>query len=393
MKPVARPVLLHPDRVDALPADTPGPKAARSLTVTATYHLSEDGRKASLLAGGDGHAVQRITIEVPHHRLHLVTVNDKGLARLKLRPQYDLDPNQQVICIDTHPMYDHVPPLDELFRQAARNHQLERAYHAKRTIVRDEHLETDRDRRNEIAVAFLADPSQRALNHPSPNSTRCYLRTRFGQLRFDVAVDTGPARDVPREALRRFRADVKAVRARRTHERQEHVTLRDARQEVLARWVAEHGTPDQQARRAAGLLPPFEVREAIADEAFRPFANRPRYTHDGVERMRAHVEHWTGRRRSNVTERDFVVFGHPVRTVTNPQWALLNEARAALPDGVVALHLREYVWRRDPGVPRLTQVTLVVTKKVGPVLLRREYLVSDEEADTNGSLISARNVV
>jgi hypothetical protein len=319
MEPVARPVLLRPDRVDVLPPDTPDPKAARSLTVTATYHLSEDGRKASLLAGGDGHAVQRITIDVPHHRLHLVTVNDKGLARLKLRPQYDLNPDQQVMCLDTHPMYDHVPTVDALFRQAARNHQLERAYHAKRTIVRDEHAETERDRRNDVAAAFLADPSQRALNHPSPNSRRCYLRTRFGHLRFDVAVDIGPARDVPREALRRFRADVKAARARRAHERVEHITLRDARQEVIARWIAEHGTPDQRARHAAGLLPPSEVREAMADEAFRAFAHRSRYTHDGVERMRAHVEHWTGRTRSHVTERDFVVFGHPVRTVTNQQ--------------------------------------------------------------------------
>jgi hypothetical protein len=49
----------------------------------------------------------------------------------------------------------------------------------------------------------------------------------------------------------------------------------------------------------------------------------------------------------------------------------------------VNLHLREFIWRRDPGVPRLTQLTLVVTKKIGPLLLRREYLVSDEDAGTS----------
>ena len=55
----------------------------------------------------------------------------------------------------------------------------------------------------------------------------------------------------------------------------------------MTAWVAEHGTSDQQARLAAGLLPPSEVKEATADEAFGALADRPRYTHDGVEQMRA----------------------------------------------------------------------------------------------------------
>ena len=245
-------------------------------------------------------------------------------------------------------------------------------------------------RRTEIASAFLADPTQRALTHPSPTPRRCYLATRFGHLRFDRVVDRGPARDVPREALRRFRADVKAARERRARERAEHVRLRDERWQTMTAWVAEHGLPDQQARLAAGLLPPSEVREAMADEAFRALADRSRYTHDGVGQMRAHVQQWTGRNRHHVTERDFVVFGHTVRTVTHRQWALLEKIRAAAPDAQTALHLREFIWRRDPGVPRLTQLTLVVTKRIGPMLLRREYLVSDDEADMSGTISTGK---
>src|SRR5262249_43201093 len=143
MEPVARPVLLRPDRVENPPTETPGPKPVRLLPVRATYHLSEEGRKASLLAGGDGQAVQRIVIEIPQNRLHLVTVSDKGIARLKLRPRYELDGNQQVICLDVPPIYDHPPTTDELFRQAARNHQLERAFHAKRTIAHDQRSDSD----------------------------------------------------------------------------------------------------------------------------------------------------------------------------------------------------------------------------------------------------------
>lgn len=392
MEPVARPVLVRPDLADTPTTQTPGAKPAGGLTVTAVYHLSEAGRKASLVAGGDGHAVQRITIDVPANRLHLVNVNGHGIARLKLRPRYELDAEQQVICIDMAPIYDHPPTIDELLRQAARNHQLERAYHAKRTITRDERSDTDRVRRTEIALAFLSDRSQRALLHPSPTPQRCYVATRFGHLRFDRFTDTGPARDVPKEALRRFRADVKANRERRARERAEHVRLRDERWTTMVAWVDEHGTPDQKSRLNARLLPPSEIKDAMADQAFRALSHLPRYMHDGPERLRAHVEQWLGRKREHVSDRDYVVFGHQVRTITDRQWAMLEEMRAAVPDTHVDLHLREFVWRRDPGVPRISQLTAVVTRKIGAVVLRREYLVSDEDADANRSRAEGEGV-
>jgi hypothetical protein len=374
MEPVARPVLVHPEPT----TEVPGSKSASALTVTVVYHLSEAGRKASLLAGGDGHAVQRITIDVPANRLHLVSVNGNGVARLKLRPRYELDAEHRVICIDMAPIYDQPPTIDELLGQAARNHQLERAYHTKRTIARDERSDADRVRRTEIALAFLADKSQRALVQPSPTPQRCYLPTRYGHLRFDRVVDTGPARDVPKEALRRFRADVKANRERRAIERAEHVRLRDERWITMTAWIDEHGTPDQKTRLAARLLPPSEIKEAMADQAFHALSHLPRYTHDGPKRLEAHVEQWLGRKRQLVSESDYVIFGHQVRTITDRQWALLHDIKAAVPDAHVALHLREFIWRRDPGVPRISQLTAVVTRKVGAFVLRREFLVSDE---------------
>jgi hypothetical protein len=314
-----------------------------------------------------------------------VSVNGHGIARLKLRPRYELNAEQQVVCIDMAPIYDQPATIDELLRQAARNHQLERAYHAKRTIARDERSDADRVRRTEIALAFLADKSQRALVHPSPTPQRCYLPTRYGHLRFDRVVDTGPARDVPKEALRRFRADVKANRERRVHERAEHVRLRDERWTTMTVWIDEHGTADQKTRLAARLLPPSEIKEAMAHEAFHALSHLPRYTHDGPERLQAHVERWLGRKRPHVSDRDYVVFGHQVRTIPNRQWVLLHEIQTAVPDAHVALHLREFIWRRDPGVPRISQLTAVVTRKIGAVVLRREYVVSDEDIDTNRS--------
>jgi hypothetical protein len=103
--------------------------------VTAAYRLSEAGRKASLLNGGDGRAEQRITIAVPITRLHFVHVDGNGAARLKLRPQSKLTADQRIGKIKLAPVCDQPPTLDELFQEAARNHEFERTYHAQRTTT------------------------------------------------------------------------------------------------------------------------------------------------------------------------------------------------------------------------------------------------------------------
>src|SRR5688572_15190271 len=100
-------------------------ESARTLSVTADYRLSEAGRKASLLTGGNGHAEQRVKVAVPLTRLHLVHVDNNGVARLKLRPQFRMSPDQRVIKIKLAPLYDQPPTIDELFQDAARNHELE----------------------------------------------------------------------------------------------------------------------------------------------------------------------------------------------------------------------------------------------------------------------------
>src|SRR5260370_31980477 len=103
---------------------TPGPEVARTLSVTASYLLSEDGRKASLLAGGDGRAVQQIPLQVPANRLHLVSVEKQGVARLKLRPRFERDSERGVVRIHASPIYDAPPTVDQLYRAAAKNHEV-----------------------------------------------------------------------------------------------------------------------------------------------------------------------------------------------------------------------------------------------------------------------------
>src|SRR4051812_1070278 len=138
--------------VSALP--TPGPEVAHTLSVTASYFLSEDGRKASLLAGGDGRAVQHIPLLVPANRLHLVSVDKHGVARLKLRPRFERDSERGVVRNDAAPIYDAPPTVDDLYRAAAKNHELESAYDADRLAARAKRSDADRTRRESVADVF-----------------------------------------------------------------------------------------------------------------------------------------------------------------------------------------------------------------------------------------------
>ena len=385
METAARSTLVRPELVETSPVQTTSPTVLRTLNVTASYSLSEAGRKASLLAGGTGHSLQHLDIQVPSNRLHLVTVNGQGVARLKLRPRYELNTEQQVVCVDALPKYDSPPTPEELLREAARNHQLERAFHAQRLAERAKRSETDRVRKSEVAALFLSNPMQRAIIHPAPSPKRCYLSTKFGHMRFDIDTEEGPARDVPREALRRFRADVKAASDRRERDRAEHVRIHEERKHAIAAWVAAHGSEEQRARYAAGLLSPSEVVDALTNDAFRTLAHLKPYSHDGAAVMQSHVRHWTGRDVAPVVPADFAVCGHPARSATSGQWAALQEIQAAVSEAQVSLHTREIIWRREPGVPRYTRLTVVVTKQAGPILLRREYLFPEDDLLTTPS--------
>src|SRR3954463_1357331 len=240
-------------RLEAVPTAA-GPASTKTLTVTATYLLSEEGRKASLLDGGDGKAVQQLSLQVPANRLHLVTVDDHGVARLKLKPPYRPDGYNGIVRVDAAPTYDAPPEVEELFREAARNHQLERAYHAERHTAKTKRREADHERRIAVAKAFLGDPSRRALAHPTPTPKRCVLETEDSRVFFDADTDVPPAREVPAEAHRRFRADLRAQRERNLRTRAEQLIQHEEKKRFAADWIATHGAPEQRARGQAGVL-------------------------------------------------------------------------------------------------------------------------------------------
>jgi hypothetical protein len=372
-------VRVGPHRVEpAVDTVTTSPlDGSRQLTVTAVYLLSEEGRKASLLAGGNGRAVQEITVTLPTTRLHLVTVDAHGRARLKLRPRFELNADLRVVRIDSPPIYDAPPTLDELFREAGRNHQLEHAFHAERSTARHAIREADRQRRADIAEAFLSDSEQRPLRRPTPTPERCHLSTPYGRLMFDVRNDDGPARLVPPEAYRRFRADLHARQARRQQETAAQIASHEHKTRVIAEWIQQYGTPQQQARQADGVLPMDEALEAMADQAFAAGDTFERYAFDGAARLQQRLRQLPQYAHVSVNPTDVTIFGTDAVKATEAQWALVQQLQRVFPDATVTLRQHRIAWKGDHQAPTLTLFGVIVTRKVGPFDLRREYAAPD----------------
>jgi hypothetical protein len=375
MDTVAR---FEPRRIDqAESANALQPDPKQRLAVTATYLLSEEGRKASLLAGGNGRALQEVTIQVPANRLHLVTVDANGRAHLKLRPRFELNSEQRVVKIDALPAYDVSPTVDDLFRDAGRNHQLEHAFHAERSAARRAQRDADQQRREEVAGSFLADPTQRAMRRPSPSPQRCFVDTPDGRLLFDVRQDHGSARLVPPEAFRRWRADLRARDEWRQRETAAQVAAHAHKKQVVADWVAQYGTPQQQARHAAGVLPIEEVIEAMTDQAFDAGSRFERYAFDGAARLQQRLRELPQYENAVVTPANVAIFNTDAVKATAAQWALVQALQQVFPDATVVLREHRISWKGDSNAPNLTMYGVIVTRKVGPFDLRREYAAPD----------------
>jgi hypothetical protein len=115
--------------------------------------------------------------------------------------------------------------------------------------------------------------------------------------------------------------------------------------------VKAHGSENQRARYAAGLLPEAEVIEALTDEAFATAADRLRYTMDGVSRLEAHLRQVTGRTDIVVAPADLVVTGSDADSATPAQWTVIESLHRALPDAKVILRAHRLSLRADPAGP------------------------------------------
>lgn len=346
---------------------------AQTLKVAVVYGLSEQGRKASLLSGGDGRARQQLYIQLPPARLHLVGVDSSGIARLKLQPRYELEESERVRRHDGPPVYDAPPTVDDLYRDAARNHELERLFFAQRQAWRGQRREADRERRATAAREFLSNVAHRAMVHPAPTPKRCFIQTSTGRVMFDVTSDTGIAKEVPLEAHRRFRNDLQARRQRNLHQRAEQVALHEQKKAAAAAWVADHGTAEQRSRAAAGVLAFDEVIAAMTEDAFRVAADIPIYERDGAPQLQRYLRTINGEPELVVAPADLHVASVDSPSATAGQWSVVARLRAIFPDAAIKVREHRLTSRRHPGASPLIMFGVLVTRRVGPFSLRREY--------------------
>ena len=362
-------------RPDNLPS-TAASSEPRTLRVQAIYTLSESGRKASLLAGENGRAEQTIDLDVPGNRLHLVTVDADGHARLKLRPRYDTKPDGRIARIDASPVYDTLPSVDDLFLAAAKNHELERAYTTQGSR-RERHRQDQEELRLRLAEQFLRSPDLRAAVHPPPSKKRCHLVAESGRILFDADRDGPPARDVPEEAHRRFRADERVRREQNLGEHARRLALHEKKKGFIAEWIATNGSQDQRERQAVGLLPVTEALEAIANEAFAPLRDWPRYERNGVAVLQATLRQHLQYKDAIIAERDLAVIDANATSATADQWNAVQRARALLPEASVMVRAHRLMWKSEPKAPAVTLYGLLIIVSSGPLTLRREFSIPD----------------
>ena len=67
------------------------------------------------------------------------------------------------------------------------------------------------------------------------------------------------------------------------------------------------------------------------------------------------------------------IFNTDAVKATDAQWALVQELQRVFPDATVSLREHRISWKGDPERTELTMYGVLVTRKVGPFDLRREY--------------------
>lgn len=347
----------------------------RTLSVLVNYRLSEAGRKTSLLNGGDGRARQSATLVLPATRLHLVQVELDGTARLKMRPQYRLNAEQRIVRLDLPPIYDHPPTSDDLLQDAARNHELERGFYAQHSTRRISRREATQQWLDEIAREFFADPTKRAVPHPQPTPRTCQLATSRGSVAFHSQHMTGLPAKVPLEAFRRFHGDLRIRHGQADMQRERDVQIDAERRRVMAGWISEHGTDTQRERLAAGVFPKAEWVALMADHVFAPLAAMPAFEPAGPADLQALLRQLPRYESAVVTQEDFRVVTRPLTETRPVEWAWLQWIRRTLPGANLHLRARLLVWTKDPNAPWQRTVTVLVTKSVDTLSLRREFVV------------------
>src|SRR5262249_16503568 len=174
------------------------------------------------------------------------------------------------------------------------------------------------------------------------------------------------------EANRRFQADLRGRREQNLKTRADQLTLHEEKKNFAGEWIAAHGSPDQRARQAAGVLPIEETTDAIAAQASSAVADGRRYVPDALARIQDALE-GRGEKQSTISPGEISINGANAETMTAAQWTVVNEFRTLLPGATVVLRIHRISLKRDPSLSIIPAFGVLVTQRVGPFTVRREF--------------------
>ena len=114
-----------------------------------------------------------------------------------------------------------------------------------------------------------------------------------------------------------------------------------------------------------------EAIEAICDQVFAPLDHLPRYRRDGVEQLQAHLRQLPGHADAVVTADAININTTIAPSMTQGEWRVLQEIRDLIDQATVVVRVHHVKSIADAGAS-IALRSVLVTKRVGPLLLRRE---------------------
>jgi len=190
---------------------------------------------------------------------------------------------------------------------------------------------------------------------------------------FDVTKGSALCRKIPLEAHRRFEVDLRTRRRRNQQRRAVEDAHHEEKQQFVADWIVAHGTPDQQARQRAGLLPMEEAIDMIADHLFAPAREFPLYPHAGAALLQAHLRKLPEFAEVVVSKADLAHSFEDAKAATGAHWARAHAIQCALPNATVTVRFHRLLWRKNLNAPTVTRYGVIAVQTLGPLTLRREY--------------------
>ena len=104
----------------------------------------------------------------------------------------------------------------------------------------------------------------------------------------------------------------------------------------------------------------------------------PRYPLDGASRLQAHLRAAPAAPTIVVAARRTAGQSVIDATAASPRnGRSIQQLQSRLPDANVTLREHRLSWRREPALPGLSVYGVLVTRQVGPFILRREFAVPE----------------